>query len=154
VLHGPYALMVSGTAAPAAPDMTFLASLGLTGLVPAASRGWVAGAASGVMADAAVTVGWANSAAQYWATPQANGDFASPLMKPGSYTQTLYWGDRRRPWAATERVATHSQPDHRRRRRSDHDLCEFRLAQRASRGTSTWASGVPQPVSGSQPGPA
>ena len=93
VLYGPYALMVGGTTAPAAPDMTFLASLGLTGLVPAASRGWVAGAASGVTAGAAVTVGWANSAAQYWATPQANGDFASPLMKPGSYTQTLYQGE-------------------------------------------------------------
>jgi rhamnogalacturonan endolyase len=93
VLYGPYALMVSGTAAPAAPDMSFMATLGLTGLVPAASRGWVAGAASGVTSGAAVTVGWANSAAQYWATPQASGDFASPLMKPGSYTQTLYQGE-------------------------------------------------------------
>ena len=93
VLYGPYALMVGGTTAPAAPDMTFLAGLGLTMLVPAASRGWVAGAASGVTAGAAVTVGWASPAAQYWATPQANGDFASPLMKPGSYTQTLYQGE-------------------------------------------------------------
>ena len=25
--------------------------------------------------------------------PQSNGDFASPLMKPGSYTQTLYQGE-------------------------------------------------------------
>jgi rhamnogalacturonan endolyase len=93
VLYGPYALMVSGTTAPAAPDMTFMASLGLTGLVPAASRGWVAGAASGVTSGATVTVGWANSAAQYWATPQSNGDFSSPLMKPGGYTQTLYQGE-------------------------------------------------------------
>lgn len=93
VLHGPYALMVAGTSTPAAPDMTFMDGLGLTGLVPASGRGWVVGAASGVTAGAALTVGWANPAAQYWATPQSNGDFASPLMKPGSYTQTLYQGE-------------------------------------------------------------
>jgi rhamnogalacturonan endolyase len=93
VLHGPYALMVAGTSTPAAPDMTFMYGLGLTGAVPASGRGWVAGNASGVTPGSAATVGWANSTAQYWATPQSNGDFASPLMKPGSYTQTLYQGE-------------------------------------------------------------
>jgi rhamnogalacturonan endolyase len=93
VLHGPYALMVAGTSTPAAPDMTFMYGLGLTGAVAAAGRGWVAGNASGVTSGIASTVGWANATAQYWATPQSNGDFASPLMKPGSYTQTLYQGE-------------------------------------------------------------
>jgi len=93
VLHGPYALMVAGTSTPAAPDMTFMYSLGLTGAVASAGRGWVAGNASGVTSGIPATVGWANPAAQYWATPQSNGDFASPLMKPGSYTQTLYQGE-------------------------------------------------------------
>ncbi len=36
VLYGPYALMVSGTSTPAAPDMSFMDSLGLT--VPSDSR--------------------------------------------------------------------------------------------------------------------
>jgi rhamnogalacturonan endolyase len=93
VLHGPYALMVAGTSTPAAPDMSFMYGLGLTGAVASAARGWVAGNASGVTSGIPATVGWANSAAQYWATPQSNGDFASPLMKPGSYTQTLYQGE-------------------------------------------------------------
>lgn len=93
VLHGPYALMVAGTSTPAAPDMSFMSGLGLTGAVASSGRGWVAGHASGVTPGIPATVGWANSAAQYWATPQSNGDFASPLMKPGSYTQTLYQGE-------------------------------------------------------------
>ncbi len=93
VLHGPYALMVAGTSAPAAPDMTFMYGLGLTGAVAAAGRGWVAGNAAGVTSGSAATVGWANATAQYWATPQSTGDFASPLMKPGTYTQTLYQGE-------------------------------------------------------------
>ena len=94
VLHGPYALMVAGTSTPAAPDMTFMYGLGLTGAV-AGGRPRLGGRQR-VRSDARasrVTVGWANSAAQYWATPQSNGDFASPLMKPGSYTQTLYQGE-------------------------------------------------------------
>ena len=93
VLYGPYALMIAGTSAPAAPDMSFMYDLGLQGSVAPAARGAVVGAASGVTSGAAVTVGWANATAQYWAVPQASGDFASPLMKPGTYTQTLYQGE-------------------------------------------------------------
>ena len=93
VLYGPYALMVGGTSAPAAPDLGFLDSLGFEGQIPASGRGYVVGAASGVTSGTAATVGWANATAQYWAVPQSNGDFASPLMKPGSYTQTLYQGE-------------------------------------------------------------
>ena len=62
-------------------------------MVAPSGRGYVVGSVSGVTPGLAATVGWANATAQYWAAPQANGDFASPLMKPGSYTQTLYQGE-------------------------------------------------------------
>jgi rhamnogalacturonan endolyase len=95
VLYGPYALMIAGTATPAAPDMTFMYGLGLQGSVAASGRGNVAGAVSGIPSDATATatVGWANATAQYWAVPGSNGGFSSPLMKPGTYTQTLYQGE-------------------------------------------------------------
>jgi rhamnogalacturonan endolyase len=90
VLYGPYALMISGTTAPAAPDMSFMDGLGLIGDVPASGRGYVAGGAFGATSGTAVTVGWANSTAQYWASAQSSGDYYSPAMKPGSYTMTMY----------------------------------------------------------------
>jgi rhamnogalacturonan endolyase len=90
VLYGPYALMVSNETTPAAPDMSFMDGLGLIGNVPASGRGYVAGGAFGATSGTTVTVGWANSAAQYWASAQANGDYYSPAMKPGSYTMTMY----------------------------------------------------------------
>ena len=93
VLYRPYALLVSGTSTPAAPDMSFMSSLRLHRLGALARPRLRSRRGLGVTAGAAVTVGWANPAAQYWATPQSNGDFASPLMKPGSYTQTLYQGE-------------------------------------------------------------
>ena len=68
VLYGPYALMISGTTPPAAPDMSFMDALGLIGNVPASGRGYVAGGAYGATSGTAVTVGWANSIAQYWAS--------------------------------------------------------------------------------------
>jgi rhamnogalacturonan endolyase len=90
VLYGPYALMLSGTTAPAAPDMSFMDGLGLIGNVPASGRGYVAGGAYGATSGTVVTVGWANSTAQYWASAQSNSDYYSPAMKPGSYTMTMY----------------------------------------------------------------
>ena len=93
VLYGPYALMVSGTSTPGAPDMSFMYNFGFAGSVAASGRGFVSGTASGVAAGAGVTVGWANSQAQYWTTLPSNGSFTSPAMKPGTYTQTLYQGE-------------------------------------------------------------
>jgi rhamnogalacturonan endolyase len=93
VLYGPYSLMVAGTSTPAAPDMSFMDQFGFAGQVPASGRGYVSGGGNGVTAGIQPTVGWANATAQYWATPQANGDFYSPAMKPGTYTQTLYQGE-------------------------------------------------------------
>lgn len=88
VLYGPYALVITSGAAPSAPDLTSLYSLGLRGAVPVSGRGFVVGKAMGVPGGS--VVGWANSQAQYWAVSESDGNFASPAMKPGSYTQTLY----------------------------------------------------------------
>lgn len=90
VLYGPYALMVAGTSAPAAPDMSFMYTLGLAGAVATAQRGFVVGAVAGLTSGTNATVGFANSAAQYWCGTGTNGDFTSPAMKPGQYVQTLY----------------------------------------------------------------
>jgi len=93
VLYGPYALMVGGTSTPAAPDMSFMYNLGFAGSVGPSGRGFVSGTASGVAGGVPITVGWANSQAQYWMTLPTNGNFTSPAMKPGTYTQTLYQGE-------------------------------------------------------------
>jgi rhamnogalacturonan endolyase len=93
VLYGPYALMVSGTSTPGAPDMSFMYNFGFAGSVAASGRGLVSGTASGVAGGMPVTVGWASSQAQYWTTLPSNGTFTSPAMKPGTYTQTLYQGE-------------------------------------------------------------
>ncbi len=94
VLYGPYALLVTSGATPSAPDLGFMDGFGFAGTVPASGRGYVVGKASGVAAGSAATVGWANSTAQYWAAPDpSSGDFSSPAMKPGTYTQTLYQGE-------------------------------------------------------------
>jgi rhamnogalacturonan endolyase len=90
VLYGPYALMVAGTSTPAAPDMSFMYTLGLQGAVGPSQRGFVVGAAAGVTSGTTATVGFANSTAQYWCGTGTNGDFSSPAMKPGQYVQTLY----------------------------------------------------------------
>jgi rhamnogalacturonan endolyase len=94
VLYGPYALMVTGGSTPSVPDMSFMYSLGLRGSVAVSGRGFVVGKAMGVTSGLTAVVGWANSTAQYWAVPSAStGNFSSPAMKPGSYTQTLYQGE-------------------------------------------------------------
>jgi rhamnogalacturonan endolyase len=90
VLYGPYALMVSDETTPAAPDMSFMDDLGLIANVPASGRGYVAGGAYGATSGTTVTVGWASPTAQYWASAEANGDYYSPAMKPGTYTMTMY----------------------------------------------------------------
>ena len=90
VLYGPYALMVTNGPAPAARDLSFMYGLGLRGAVAAPGRGFVVGKAMGVATGMRTVVGWANARAQYWAVPQSNGNFSSPAMKPGTYTQTLY----------------------------------------------------------------
>ena len=54
----------------------------------------MAGKASGVQGGIASLVGFSNATAQYWCTPDATtGNFTSPAMKPGTYTQTLFQGE-------------------------------------------------------------
>jgi rhamnogalacturonan endolyase len=93
VLYGPYALMITNGSTPAVPDMSFMLNLGLRGSVPATGRGFVVGRGSGVAAGQPGTVGFANSTAQYWTPVKSDGTFATPAMKPGTYTQTLYQGE-------------------------------------------------------------
>ena len=90
VLYGPYALLVSGETTPAAPDMSFMYGFGFEGTVTAAERGYVVGGAYGATSGTAVTVGWANSTAQYWTSAGSGSSYASPAMKPGTYTMTMY----------------------------------------------------------------
>ncbi|KAF7314310.1 Polysaccharide lyase family 4 protein [Mycena kentingensis (nom. inval.)] len=93
---GPYALAITTGAAPSATlNTTFMDSLGLRGYVPASGRGTVTGSFSGTLAGVAVTIGFKNSANQYWvaASGTGSGSFSRNLMKPGTYTVTLYQGE-------------------------------------------------------------
>ncbi|KAG6918336.1 hypothetical protein DXG01_015195 [Tephrocybe rancida] len=90
---GPYALAITTGSAPSASlDTSFMDSLGLQGYVPASGRGTVSGSYSGTLSGVAVTIGFKNSAAQYWVAG-SGGSFSRTLMKPGTYTATLYQGE-------------------------------------------------------------
>jgi rhamnogalacturonan endolyase len=98
-LKGPYALMFTTSAnTPAAPDYTWIDSLGLgtqiTGYVGAAGRGALSGIASGVPGTLQATVALSNAADQYWALPDpATGAYTISGVLPGTYTETLYQGE-------------------------------------------------------------
>jgi len=90
---GPYALAITTGSAPSASlDTSFMDSLGLQGYVPASGRGTVSGSYSGTLSGPAVTIGFKNSAAQYWVAA-SGGSFTRTSMKPGTYTATLYQGE-------------------------------------------------------------
>ncbi|RDB17961.1 putative rhamnogalacturonate lyase A [Hypsizygus marmoreus] len=90
---GPYALAITTGSAPSANlDTSFLDNLGLQGYVPASGRGTVSGTYSGTLSGPAVTIGFKNSAAQYWVAA-SGGSFTRTSMKPGTYTVTLYQGE-------------------------------------------------------------
>ncbi|KAJ7273095.1 polysaccharide lyase family 4 protein [Mycena rebaudengoi] len=91
--HGPYALWFTTSATPATFDTSFWASLGsISGYVAQAGRGRVTGKASGFRSahSTLLSIGWSNSAAQYWVRADTSGNYVSPFMKPGTYTMTLY----------------------------------------------------------------
>ena len=91
VLHGPYALVFNGGEQPALPlDLSWIGIMGLTGYVPDSGRGAVEGTVSGIKDGYEKVVGFKNATAQYWTVADASGNYTSPLMKPGSYTVTLY----------------------------------------------------------------
>ncbi|MBF9003037.1 rhamnogalacturonan lyase B N-terminal domain-containing protein [Vibrio nitrifigilis] len=95
VLYGPYALMFNdGSETPDAPDTSFIADLDLKGYVANEDRGYVSGTAADFSTDFPVVVGWSNDTAQYWTTADSDsGEYTSPAMKPGTYTETLYRGE-------------------------------------------------------------
>jgi rhamnogalacturonan endolyase len=94
VLYGPYALMVTNGSTPSAPDLSFMYNFGFQGTVGASGRGYVNGKAMGVAAGTTPLVGFSNSTAQYWCAADAStGNYFSPAMKAGTYTQTLYQGE-------------------------------------------------------------
>ncbi|KAG5340202.1 putative rhamnogalacturonate lyase A [Termitomyces sp. T112] len=90
---GPYALAITSGAAPSENlDTSFMDSLGLQGYVSASGRGTATGTYSGTLSGLAVTIGFKNTAAQYWVAG-SGGSFTRSLMKPGTYTVTLYQGE-------------------------------------------------------------
>ena len=90
VLNGPYTLVFNNGSAPTYPiDYSWVEGMNLIGFVPDADRGTVSGTATGIQDGFEGVVGFANTNAQYWATV-TNGTYASPLMKPGTYSVTLY----------------------------------------------------------------
>ncbi|KAJ3518617.1 hypothetical protein NM688_g9413 [Phlebia brevispora] len=90
---GPYALAITDGPAPSASlDTSFFSTLNLQGYVPASQRSTVTGTYSGTLSGLAITVGFKNTAAQYWASG-SGGSFTSPLMKTGTYNVTLYEGE-------------------------------------------------------------
>ncbi|KAH7488291.1 putative rhamnogalacturonate lyase A [Phytophthora ramorum] len=94
--HGPYALVFTSGAAPSADslDFSFFQDQDLTGFVPDAQRGDVAGTitdANDVLGNSEVVVGFSNADAQYWVKVAAGSKtFTSPKMKPGQYKATVY----------------------------------------------------------------
>ncbi|KAG8782003.1 hypothetical protein FRC15_007716 [Serendipita sp. 397] len=90
---GPYALVFNSGSTPSASlDTSFFGSLGVTGYVGSSSRGKVTGSISNVQSGYTVVVGFKNSAQQYWTTASGS-SYTSPLMKPGTYTVTLFKGE-------------------------------------------------------------
>ncbi|WP_327427770.1 rhamnogalacturonan lyase B N-terminal domain-containing protein [Streptomyces sp. NBC_01236] len=100
-LQGPFVLNFTDGGAPSSAlfhanlDTSWVDGLGITGWVGRAGRGKVAGVGlKGMDAKYAYTVGFANSAAQYWAKASASsGAFSCPGMLPGTYTLTVYKGE-------------------------------------------------------------
>lgn len=91
-LHGPYALVFTTGATPAAPDMSWMSSLGLQGWV--SGRGKVVlNGLSGMDTAYTYTVGFANGTAQHWGTASSSGAVTVANMKPGTYTMTVYKGE-------------------------------------------------------------
>ncbi|KAF8158297.1 polysaccharide lyase family 4 protein [Crassisporium funariophilum] len=90
---GPYAMAVTAGSAPSGSlDTSFMDNLGLQGYVAASGRGAVSGTYSGTLSGQPVTIGFKNSAAQYWIAG-SGGSFTRTSMKPGTYAVTLFQGE-------------------------------------------------------------
>ncbi|CZS97325.1 probable Probable rhamnogalacturonate lyase A [Rhynchosporium agropyri] len=91
-LHGAYSLVFLQSGLPDGKmDLSFMGSLGLKGWVAASGRGTVKGKASGIDGSKyQIVLHWFNDDAQYWSYADSSGNYASPAMKAGTYTQVLY----------------------------------------------------------------
>ncbi|HUO10000.1 MAG TPA: rhamnogalacturonan lyase B N-terminal domain-containing protein [Phycisphaerae bacterium] len=89
-LQGPYAMQFTNGSTPTTPDYSWMANLNLQGWIPASQRGTLTGVETGVASGHAPTIGLANSAAQYWTSPDSNGNYTISGIQPGTYTETLY----------------------------------------------------------------
>jgi rhamnogalacturonan endolyase len=88
-----YSFQFTNGSLPATPDYSFMENLNLAGWVPASQRGTLTGTASGVPSGHQITVGLANTIAQYWGTPNAAGQYTIAGIQAGTYTETLYDGE-------------------------------------------------------------
>ncbi|KAG1693224.1 hypothetical protein DVH05_023689 [Phytophthora capsici] len=91
--HGPYALSFANGAAPAASslDFTFFQDQDLTGFVPNAKRGEIAGSitdANDVLGGSDVVVGFSNADAQYWVKVAAGSKTITSPKMPGTRPQS------------------------------------------------------------------
>lgn len=88
-----YTLVFTTGAGPSLPlDTSWLSGMGMTGYVAPAGRGRVTGVGiAGRDTRYTYTVGFANSAAQYWTAARASdGYFSCAGMLPGTYQMTIY----------------------------------------------------------------
>jgi rhamnogalacturonan endolyase len=97
-LKGFYALEYTNGTTPAAPDYSFIDTLGagkyVTGYTGSSGRGTLVGKASGVPSSLQETVGLSNAADQYWASPNTTtGAYTISGILPGTYTETIYQGE-------------------------------------------------------------
>jgi rhamnogalacturonan endolyase len=88
-----YAFQFTDGSAPIQPDYAWMESLNLDSWIPASQRGTLTGVAGGVPAGHEVTVALSNPDAQYWATPDAAGNYTIAGVQAGTYTETLYDGE-------------------------------------------------------------
>ncbi|KAK9770882.1 putative Rhamnogalacturonate lyase [Seiridium cardinale] len=87
---GPYIFSFSGSSIPSWDDFDFdFSSLDLDNYVGDDGRGFVAGTASGTSDDFDTVVHWYNDDYQSWVYA-SDGEFVSPALVAGTYTQVLY----------------------------------------------------------------
>ena len=66
--------------------------MSVQGYVPESGRGTLSGTVTGIPDTFEAVLHWYNDKAQYW-TKARDGKYASPAMKPGTYTMKLYRGE-------------------------------------------------------------
>lgn len=93
--HGPYIFSFTGSGIPKVSDfdITFFQDLGLEGYIAESGRGYVEGVASGTSDKYPKVLHWYNDEHQQWVYADDDGNFKSPALVAGEYTQALYQGE-------------------------------------------------------------